>query len=274
MFTYFTDRDGKYQLLALAESGFDPLARTTRFMLTEEAHHMFVGETGIAARRRAHVRADEAGDQRGRDASSAASICPRSSARMNYWFSMSLDLFGGEISSNAAQYFAAGLKGRAHEEEVRRPQGARRQLRAMMVLEGRPLGSEAVPMRNAMNEVLRDDYIEDCQRGVDKWNKQAGRHAADPGRVGGSEVPVPHEPRRLGLCAERAGAGDRGGQVRQLHRAAPKKGIKGKPRRIRVRPARLNSAHGAGGPCRLRRPTARRLTTGRAGANIRVPRLP
>ena len=47
MFTMFTDRDGKYQLLALAESGFDPLARTTRFMLTEEAHHMFVGETGI-----------------------------------------------------------------------------------------------------------------------------------------------------------------------------------------------------------------------------------
>ena len=47
MFTFFTDRDGKYQLLALAESGFDPLARTTRFMLTEEAHHMFVGETGV-----------------------------------------------------------------------------------------------------------------------------------------------------------------------------------------------------------------------------------
>ncbi|HVE82432.1 MAG TPA: benzoyl-CoA 2,3-epoxidase subunit BoxB, partial [Myxococcales bacterium] len=47
MFTMFTDRDGKYQLLALAESGFDPLARTTRFMLTEEAHHMFVGEAGI-----------------------------------------------------------------------------------------------------------------------------------------------------------------------------------------------------------------------------------
>ncbi|MFP3481240.1 benzoyl-CoA 2,3-epoxidase subunit BoxB, partial [Burkholderia sp. SIMBA_057] len=41
MFTYFTDRDGKFQLSALAESGFDPLARTTRFMLTEEAHHMF-----------------------------------------------------------------------------------------------------------------------------------------------------------------------------------------------------------------------------------------
>src|SRR5436190_20689842 len=47
MFTMFTDRDGKYQLIALSESGFDPLARTTRFMLTEEAHHMFVGETAL-----------------------------------------------------------------------------------------------------------------------------------------------------------------------------------------------------------------------------------
>src|SRR5712672_1756120 len=48
MFTYFTDRDGKYQLASLAESGFDPLARSCRFMLTEEAHHMFVGETGVS----------------------------------------------------------------------------------------------------------------------------------------------------------------------------------------------------------------------------------
>jgi benzoyl-CoA 2,3-dioxygenase component B len=48
MFTYFTDRDGKFQLCALAESSFDPLARTTKFMLTEEAHHMFVGESGVS----------------------------------------------------------------------------------------------------------------------------------------------------------------------------------------------------------------------------------
>src|SRR5436305_3902395 len=47
MFTYFTDRDGKFQLKSFAESAFDPLARTTRFMLTEEAHHMFVGEPGV-----------------------------------------------------------------------------------------------------------------------------------------------------------------------------------------------------------------------------------
>jgi len=47
MFTYFTDRDAKFQLASLSESAFDPLARTCRFMLKEEAHHMFVDETGI-----------------------------------------------------------------------------------------------------------------------------------------------------------------------------------------------------------------------------------
>ena len=47
MFTFCTDRDGKMQLESLAQSGFDPLSRTCRFMLTEEAHHMFVGENGV-----------------------------------------------------------------------------------------------------------------------------------------------------------------------------------------------------------------------------------
>ena len=77
MFTMFTDRDGKYQLAALAESGFDPLARTCRFMLTEEAHHMFVGESGV---QRIIKRACELMKQHTTTtcAASAASICRRS----------------------------------------------------------------------------------------------------------------------------------------------------------------------------------------------------
>ena len=63
MFTYFTDRDGKFQLAALAESAFDPLARTTKFMLTEEAHHMFVGESGVSR----VLQRNGAGDERAED---------------------------------------------------------------------------------------------------------------------------------------------------------------------------------------------------------------
>src|SRR6202171_474866 len=38
-FTMFTDRDGKFQLSALAESGFEPLARPRKFLLTGDAQH-------------------------------------------------------------------------------------------------------------------------------------------------------------------------------------------------------------------------------------------
>src|SRR5687767_11462914 len=116
MFTMFTDRDGKYQLLALAESGFDPLSRTTRFMLTEEAHHMFVGETGI---QRVVQRSAELTRQApGGDARALGGVdLPTLQKYLNLWYSLSLDLFGSEISTNAASFFAAGLKGRAREEK-------------------------------------------------------------------------------------------------------------------------------------------------------------
>ena len=170
MFTMFTDRDGKYQLLALAESGFDPLARTTRFMLTEEAHHMFVGETGVerVVQRTAELmKLDPNGDARAQGGIDLATI----QRYLNLWFALSLDLFGGEISSNAASYFAAGLKGRAKEESYPDHKALEQVYRLPLFKEGR-LEEDEIPLRNAMNEVLRDEYVEDCQRGVDRWNKR------------------------------------------------------------------------------------------------------
>jgi benzoyl-CoA 2,3-dioxygenase component B len=179
MFTYFTDRDGKYQLLALAESGFDPLARTTRFMLTEEAHHMFVGETGVL---RIVQRSCELAKQNANgDARAEGGIdLPTIQKYLSFWFSVSLDLFGGEVSSNAASFFASSLKGRAKEEtypDHAALEGVYEMDTPILVGgagEGGRFGGfrrESVPLRNAMNEVLRDEYVEDAQRGVDKWNR-------------------------------------------------------------------------------------------------------
>ena len=118
MFTMFTDRDGKSQLLSLSESSLDPLSRTTRFMLTEEAHHMFVGETGIARIIERTCQLMKRGGLLGRRAaSSAASTCRRSRSSSTCGSACSLDLHGNEISTNAASYFANGLKGRAQEEK-------------------------------------------------------------------------------------------------------------------------------------------------------------
>lgn len=180
MFTFFTDRDGKFQLLALAESAFDPLSRTTRFMLTEEAHHMFVGETGILriVDRTSQVMRDQKVDHPDDVRKLGLIDLPAMQRSLNLWYSLSLDLFGGEISSNAASFFATGLKGRAKEaeyEDHRALEGAYR----MDVVRDGALRQEDVPLRNAMNEILRDKYVEDCQRGVDKWNRTIKANGID-----------------------------------------------------------------------------------------------
>ena len=124
MFTFFTDRDGKMQLESLAQSGFDPLSRTCRFMLTEEAHHMFVGETGVG---RAIERTCQAMQEAGiEDADDIAAVrklgvidLPTMQKKANLHFSLSLDLFGSEVSTNAANYYTSGVKGRFQETRIR-----------------------------------------------------------------------------------------------------------------------------------------------------------
>jgi benzoyl-CoA 2,3-dioxygenase component B len=165
----FTDRDGKYQLLALAESSFDPLSRTTRFMLTEEAHHMFVGETGIG--RIVKRACDLMKQDPNEDARNGGGLDLDTIQKyVNFWYSSSLDLFGGEISTNAADYFASGLKGREHEDKWGDHIALNGSYRIPIIEDGR-MSERDVPLRNAMNEVLRDSYIDDNQRGVDRWNR-------------------------------------------------------------------------------------------------------
>jgi benzoyl-CoA 2,3-dioxygenase component B len=196
MFTMFTDRDGKYQLLALAESAFDPLSRTTRFMLTEEAHHMFVGETGVEriVQRTAELMKESPNEDVRAKGGIPLDMIQR---YLNLWFALSLDLFGGEISSNAASYFAAGLKGRANEDKYPDHVALHESYRMSVVKEGRVV-EEDVPLRNAMNEVLRDAYVADCQRGVDRWNKRLAE-AGLPDRL---ELPHKRFYRHIGIYAD------------------------------------------------------------------------
>jgi len=197
MFTYFTDRDGKYQLASLAESGFDPLSRTCRFMLTEEAHHMFVGETGIGRvvqRTCELMREHQTEDVRRFGALDLATI----QRYLNFHYSVSLDLFGGEVSTNAANFYTAGLKGRFDEGKKTDDHRLAEATYPVTQVDGERIVTRDEPALPALNERLRDDYIADCQRGVDRWNQVIRKHGID------ASLRLPHRGfhRAIGSFAE------------------------------------------------------------------------
>lgn len=127
---------------------------------------MFVGETGVQRVVKRSCELMKQGDVR----ALGGIDLPTIQKYANLWYSLSLDLFGGEVSSNAADAFAAGLKGRYKEDRYDEHKLVGSHF-AMDVLEGGKVVHKDVPMRNALNEVLRTEYIKDCQRGVERWNK-------------------------------------------------------------------------------------------------------
>ncbi|HET9669533.1 MAG TPA: benzoyl-CoA 2,3-epoxidase subunit BoxB [Casimicrobiaceae bacterium] len=200
MFTYFTDRDGKFQLAALAESGFEPLARTTRFMLTEEAHHMFVGESGVArvVQRTCDVMKQLGTDDPAKVREAGAIDLPTIQRYLNFHYSVTIDLFGADQSSNAATFYTSGLKGRFDEGKRDDDHVLKgRAYTIQNVRDGR-LVDEQVPMLNALNEVLRDDFIRDSIAGVGRWNRVIEK-AGLPFRL---EVPHKAFHRKIGTLAQ------------------------------------------------------------------------
>ena len=196
MFTYFTDRDGKYQLASLAESGFDPLARSCRFMLTEEAHHMFVGETGVGRilqRTCELMKEHKTDDVRSLGGIDLATI----QKYLNFHFSVSLDLFGQEASTNAANYYTQGVKGRFLETRIDDDHVLANATYEIDTAENGRIVKKTVPALSALNERLRQDYIEDCAKGVLRWNKTIERAGID------FEMTLPHRAfnRRIGAFA-------------------------------------------------------------------------
>ncbi|MFY9667332.1 MAG: benzoyl-CoA 2,3-epoxidase subunit BoxB [Trebonia sp.] len=175
MFTYYTDRDGKYQLGTLKESAFDPLSRTCEFMLKEEAHHMFVGTTGVdrVVERTAQVMVENDTD----DVAALGAIpLPVIQKYLNFHYSVSLDLFGGDTSTNVANYYTAGLKGRWMEE--RRKDDHLLDSDSIMVdaLLDAGTGQQSIAQTEVsalvgLNTDLRRQYIADCEGGVKRWNR-------------------------------------------------------------------------------------------------------
>jgi benzoyl-CoA 2,3-dioxygenase component B len=171
MFTYFTDRDGKYQLGTLKESAFDPLARTCEFMLKEEAHHMFVGTTGV---QRIVERTAAAMKENGGKAGFEDGVIPLDAIQkyLNFQYSVSMDLFGSEQSTNAGNYYSSGLKGRWQETRRKDDHVLLDDTRSMNYIEDGEIRQKEVPMLSALNLDLRDEYAADCANGVRRWNQE------------------------------------------------------------------------------------------------------
>ena len=173
MFTFFTDRDGKFQLAALAESGFDPLARTCRFMLTEEAHHMFVGESGVARilQRTCEVMCDRGVSDPAEVRAQGVIDLETLQRFVNFHYSVTLDLFGAEISSNAATFFTSGVKGRYKEIHLGDDHVLGCDDYIVQEVESGRMVDKSVPALTALNARLRDDYTREIQAAVDRWNR-------------------------------------------------------------------------------------------------------
>nr|BFE74772.1 benzoyl-CoA 2,3-epoxidase subunit BoxB [Actinoplanes digitatis] len=205
MFTYFTDRDGKYQLGTLKESGFDPLSRTCEFMLKEESHHMFVGTTGIdrVVERTVQLMLQHDTDDVGPYGGIPLAVVQK---YMNFHYSVSLDLFGSETSTNVANYFTCGLKGRWSEERRRddhRLTGD--SIRVDAITDDGEIGTTEVAALVGLNTDLRSEYIDDCQIGVNRWNKIL----ESAGLAQRLRLPHPAFNRRVGAFAEHRGQSGR-----------------------------------------------------------------
>ncbi|KAF0805161.1 benzoyl-CoA oxygenase subunit B [Alcanivorax xiamenensis] len=191
MFTFFTDRDGKMQLESLAQSGFDPLSRTCRFMLTEEAHHMFVGESGISrVIQRTCEAMNEAGITNPADEEAVRKLgvmdLPMIQRKMNFHLAVTLDLFGNEVSTNAASAYEAGIKGRYQETRIDDDHQLHNDTYAVLKVVDGELKMVEETALNAINARLRDDYVKDAEGGVKRWNKLIKKAGFD------YELTLPH----------------------------------------------------------------------------------
>src|SRR5690606_3499654 len=96
---------------------------------------------------------------------------PTLQKKLNLHFSLTLDLFGNEISTNAANAFHAGIKGRFREDKLEDDHQLENSTYPVSRFKDGAIVNEDVPALSALNMRLRDDYVADCAAGVGRWNR-------------------------------------------------------------------------------------------------------
>ena len=134
---------------------------------------MFVGESGVSriVQRTCDAMNELKTDDPKKLREAGVIDLPTLQRYLNFHFSVTIDLFGADQSSNAAIFYSTGLKGRFEEGKRTDDHVLKGATYKVLEVHGGQLVEKDVPMLNALNEVLRDDYIVDSVRGVDRWNK-------------------------------------------------------------------------------------------------------
>ena len=143
---------------------------------------MFVGETGVGriVQRSCEVMNELKTDDPERIRAAGAIDLPLLQKFINFHFSISVDLFGQEVSTNAATYFNQGLKGRYHESEIDGDDHVLADATwPVHTIVGDRIELVGHPAVNAVNERLRQEYIDDCLRGMQRWNQTIKRAKID-----------------------------------------------------------------------------------------------
>jgi benzoyl-CoA 2,3-dioxygenase component B len=140
-----------------------------------------VGETGIGRviRRTLEVMKELDTDDVAAIRNAGAIDLPTVQRYLNYWFTDSLDLFGSEASSNAANYFSNGIKGRPDEAKFADHVEAETHMTIQVPDGNGGLKDETISVRNGINEVTRLEYVKDCNVGVTRWNMGIKRAGVD-----------------------------------------------------------------------------------------------
>ena len=165
-------------------------------MLKEESYHMYVGESGLT--RVVQRTADALRDAPDADPRTLGVIDLETFQKyLNFHHSVTLDLFGAEVSTNSANWYSMGLKGRYREGRIEDDHRLDSTTYSLLRPAEGASGFEMdeAPALSVLNERLRDDFIADVETGVRKWNRILREAGVD------FELNLPHRAfnRRIGI---------------------------------------------------------------------------
>lgn len=137
---------------------------------------MFVGETGVMrVIERTCQAMREAGIDDPTDVDAVRKLgvidLPLIQRKINLHMSVTLDLFGSEISTNAANAFNAGIKGRYREDKLTDDHRLLNDTYPVQRLVDGVITRQDVPALSALNMRLRDDFLGDTVGGIRRWNR-------------------------------------------------------------------------------------------------------